>query len=239
MSGGDAGIRGRARALQIRAAVAVAHRRRPAQADAPGYEQIVRRYAPGRSFADIGTMWTADGETAFVAEEAGAKAVTAFDGMERTAEFDAKRERRAPGVRFVQGDINDLASAERIGRHDVVWCTGVLYHAPNPIQTLTRLAAITGELLIVGTKTAPESLAGRSGALFLPGLNERERRAYSHLWGPGMPPVFNPAEGYENWWWALTPSGFTAIISQGMEVVETIARPYGSRDDFIVVARRR
>ena len=51
-------------------------------------EQHLRRHAPGRSFADIGAMWQMHGRMPFVAEEAGATAVTAVDAMDPTPEYE-------------------------------------------------------------------------------------------------------------------------------------------------------
>ncbi|MDQ9579608.1 hypothetical protein, partial [Serratia marcescens] len=44
-------------------------------------EAIVREHAAGRSFVDVGCMWNVHGRIAFVAEEAGATAVTGADLM--------------------------------------------------------------------------------------------------------------------------------------------------------------
>ena len=48
-------------------------------------EELVRRFAAGRSFADIGCMWGVDGAISFLAEENGATAVTMMKGRYGTA----------------------------------------------------------------------------------------------------------------------------------------------------------
>src|SRR5215212_3277433 len=116
-----------------------ARARRRRASDAPDREDVVRRHAAGRSFADVGCMWKVNGRIAFVAEEAGATNVTGVDVMAPTPEYEAEHERRGSGVRFVQGDLHDPALVDQVGRHDVVWCSGVLYHSPNPMLTLQRL----------------------------------------------------------------------------------------------------
>src|SRR3954454_3756877 len=95
-------------------------------------EDVVRRHAAGKSFADVGCMWKVNGRIAFVAEEAGATAVTSVDVMAASDEFEAERRRRESNVRFVNGDLHDPATIAEVGEHDVVWCSGVLSHAPNP-----------------------------------------------------------------------------------------------------------
>ncbi|HEX2086030.1 MAG TPA: class I SAM-dependent methyltransferase, partial [Solirubrobacteraceae bacterium] len=108
-------------------------------------EQLVARHAPGASFADVGCMWKVHGAIAFAAERAGATRVTAVDVMPPTPQFEERR--RRSNVRFVQGDLHDPATMEEVGEHDVVWCAGVLYHAPHPLLTLERLRAITTRTL--------------------------------------------------------------------------------------------
>src|SRR4051794_19232562 len=115
----------------------------------PPREELISRFAGGRSFLDVGCMWSVHGALCFFAEEAGATEVTGLDVMAATPEFEAERERRGSGVRFVQGDVHDAGVVEP---HDVVWCSGVLYHVPNPLLTLERLRALTRETLLLATE---------------------------------------------------------------------------------------
>jgi hypothetical protein len=69
-------------------------------ADLPGY---IRKYAPKRSFVNIGCMWGVNGEYSFIAEEASASSVTAVDVFGPTPEFEAKRRERQSSVRFILG----------------------------------------------------------------------------------------------------------------------------------------
>src|SRR4051812_19544904 len=95
-------------------------------------EELIRRHAPGGSFADIGAMWQMHGRMPFVAEKAGATEVTAVDAMDPTPEFEREHARRGSSVRFVQGDLHDPLIVDDVGEHDFVWCSGVIYHSPNP-----------------------------------------------------------------------------------------------------------
>ena len=96
----------------------------------PPREELIARHVEGRSFVDVGCMWTIHGALCFAAEDAGAASVTGVDVMGTTERFLAERERRDSKVRFVQGDLHDPATIAAVGPHDVVWCSGVLYHAP-------------------------------------------------------------------------------------------------------------
>jgi hypothetical protein len=168
----------------------------------PPREELVGRLVPGRTFADVGCMWSVHGAIAFAAEEAGASAVTGMDVMGPTPEYEAEHTRRGSAMRFVQGDLHDEATLAQVGVHDVVWCSGVLYHAPHPLLTLERLRSITHERLILATETIPERIGRPNACVFAP--------------EPGIHPThtepFDPARGYVNWYWGITPSALRAML---------------------------
>ena len=147
-------------------------------------EELVRRRAAGRSFVDIGAMWHMHGRMAFVAEEAGATTVTAVDAMDPTPEFEQEVGRRRSGVRFLQGDLHDPVLVEQIGTHGFVWCSGVIYHSPDPYGLIEHLRRLTGELLYLGTEIVPEVPGFDQACIFYPGLSEDSRRAYGAVHGP-------------------------------------------------------
>ena len=162
-------------------------------------------------------MWQIDGAIAFLAEEVGASPVTGLDLMLASAAFEAERERRGSSVRFVQGDLHDPAILEKAGAHDVVWCSGVLYHAPHPVLTLERLRTVTRELLILGTEIIPEVPGLPQACVFYPGMDAGARAAFS-LPGAGATRVgldtaFDRCAGYGNWWWGLTPSAVRGLLT--------------------------
>lgn len=191
-------------------------------------EELIRRHAAGGSFADIGAMWQMHGRMPFVAEEAGATSVTAVDAMDPTPEFEAERERRGSGVRFVQGDLHDPLTVEAIGPHDFVWCSGVIYHSPNPYLLIEHLRRLTGRLIYLGTEVVPELPGFDQACIFYPGLSERSRRAYGSVHGPGHDAIgvnspfdATPGLGYANYWWGMTPSALRAMLGTArFEVIE-------------------
>jgi hypothetical protein len=100
--------------------------------------------------------------------------------------------------------------------HDVVWCSGVLYHAPHPILTLQRLRELTGQTLLLATETLPEVPGLRRAAVFAPAPG-------SH---PAHTEPFDPRAGYGPWWWGLTPSAVIAMVqAAGFVVRETHRTP--------------
>jgi hypothetical protein len=211
-------------AVLARAWISAARLRRRVAPGRRPREELVAAHVPGRSFADIGCMWSVDGAIAFAAEAAGAAAVTGVDVMSASAAYTAEHERRASRVRFVQGDVHDPGTAQEVGVHDVVWCSGVIYHAPHPLLTLERLRALTGELLILASETIPEVPGLPQACLFLPALPAATRRALTAGRGgvlEGLSTPFSAERGYANWYWGLSRSALRGMLAaQGLEVVE-------------------
>ena len=170
----------------------------------PPREELVARFAPGRSFLDVGAMWSVDGAIAFAARDAGATRVTALDIMGPTPAFTE----RQGDVRFVQGDIHDPQTVAEAGVHDVVWCSGVIYHAPHPVLTLQRLREVTGQTLLLATETIRRR--GRT-AVFDP-----DPRMH-----PALRERLDPQGGYRGWWWGLSPGAVIAMAeATGFRVLE-------------------
>ena len=181
-------------------------------------EALVARFAPGRTFLDVGAMWSVHGAIAFAARDAGATRVTALDVMEPTPEFLARQD----DVRYVRGDLHDPATVAEAGRHDVVWCSGVIYHAPHPLLTLERLHQLTGDTLLLAT----EVIRGRGRrCVFAP-------QPGSH---PALTEPFDPARGYGAWWWGLSRS---AVLAMLQATGFTIEEQHATRHHLTVVARK-
>jgi SAM-dependent methyltransferase len=216
---------------RLLAAVGAAKARRPVGPP----EELVARLAPGKSFVDVGALWSIHGRIAFLAEEHGASRVTAVDISAETEPYRAEHARRDSRVRFVQADLH---GPDAIERHDVVWCSGVLYHCPNPVHTLECLRRVTGETLVLRSATVPELV----GTVFFPSLGERGRRAYDAAYTAvggratrvGLTTPFDAGQGYANWWWGLTPSAIAGMLAATGFVVEATA---GNGFDTRIVAR--
>jgi hypothetical protein len=185
---------------------------------------LIRKYAPGRSFVDIGCMWGVNGEYSFVAEEAGARCVKAVDVFGPTPEFEEKRLVRNSSVEFILGDASHPDTLERIGVMEVVFCAGVLYHHPSPFDLLVALRRMCGQTLILRTSTIPEIDGLPNAAVYYPMLDEKARRLWnlSSLGVPrqvGITDGFEPDEGYGNFFWGLTPSCLISMLkTAGFEV---------------------
>jgi SAM-dependent methyltransferase len=179
--------------------------------------EYIRTYAPGRSFVDIGCMWGVNGDHAFIAEEAGAATVKAVDVFGPTPEFEEKKKARNSSVEFILGDAGHPETLGRIGKVDVVFCAGVLYHHPSPFDLLVALRKMCRKTLILRTFTIPEIRGLRNSAVYFPMLKPKERK----LWNlsslglarqAGITDSFDSREGYGNWFWGLTPSCLLSLL---------------------------
>ena len=141
----------------------------------------------GQSVLDIGA-W--DGFFSFEAERRRASRVVAADyyawhGVgwgtgEGKAAFQLAREVLGSRVEDVDVDVMDL-SPERVGSFNVVLFLGVLYHLPNPLLALERVASVTEDLLILETVVDMVGVT-RPAAAFYPG---RELSGDpTNWWGP-------------------------------------------------------
>jgi tRNA (mo5U34)-methyltransferase len=141
----------------------------------------------GRSVLDIGA-W--DGFFSFEAERRRAARVVAtdyyawhgvgWDTGEGKAAFRLAREALGSRVEDVDVDVMDL-SPERVGTFNVVLFLGVLYHLPNPLLALERVASVTDDLLILETVVDMVGV-NRPAAAFYPG---RELSGDpTNWWGP-------------------------------------------------------
>jgi len=188
---------------------------------------LIDRFAPGRSFTDVGCMWGVHGAYAFHAHARGAVAVVGFDRAPATPEFLARNAELGDPVRFVRGDVNAAGVEALLGRADVVFCSGVLYHMPNPVHTLGQLHRVCKQVLILTSAIIPER-AEPQAAIFFPYLDAEARRRLAFRGKGlrrGLDTEFAPEKEYGNWFWGLTPSCIRAMLrTAGFEVLEAYER---------------
>jgi hypothetical protein len=190
--------------------------------------ELVRRLARGSTFVDVGGMWNSHGEIGFLAEECGAERVVVFDAMEPTEEFEREHERRGSRVRSVRGDLHDPNAIAELGTFDVVWCTGVIYHSPNPFGQLEHLRRLCERDLLLGSHVIPEVPGIEQACIWYPGISEGARDALRRAHGGARAPAclgvtepFDPEAGYSNYWWGISRSALRAMVATaGFEVVE-------------------
>ncbi|MCA1656510.1 MAG: class I SAM-dependent methyltransferase [Actinobacteria bacterium] len=183
----------------------------------PPRETLIAQHVAGRSFVDVGCMWSIHGALCFAAEDAGASSVTGVDVMGPTERFSAERARRGSAMRFVQGDMHEPATIAEVGPHDVVWCSGVLYHAPHPLLTLERLRELTSGTLLLATETIAETPGRRDTCVIAPSSEEH----------PNAEPAGGPDGGYGPWYWGISPSALRTMLKlSGFAVAEEHRTPF-------------
>jgi SAM-dependent methyltransferase len=205
--------------------------------------------APGRSFAEVGGLWGVVNEQVTVAAAAGASELTMIDVAPEGGPDDLWQafhsrlaEHEVSGVRCVRGSIDDPAVVESVGTFDVVHCSGVLYHCPEPLQTLRNLRSLVRETLVLGTATMPETVASSAGtvgvepgaAMLVPAMTASQRAVLGE-WlrenGASVAYGLNHEVGldwtlgrddwkpYEAWWWLFTRDYVAALLEvAGFEV---------------------
>lgn len=159
----------------------------------------------GRTVLDVGA-W--DGFFSFEAERRGAKRVVAadsfaWDGRNWSTKEGFELARRCLGSRVEDLDVDVLdLDPHRHGRFDLVLFLGVLYHMRHPLLALERVAAVTGEQLVVET-AVDCTWTRRPAAAFYP--------------GHGLAP--DPTN-----WWGPNPEAVVAMLrTVGFERVEVVS----------------
>jgi hypothetical protein len=175
------------------------------------HDALVREHAAGaESFLDVGCMWRIDGANSFAAEEAGAAKVTAMDVMDMTPAFE-ERLRDSAVVQFVQADIHYEGLPDWLGPHEIVWCSGVLYHVPEPLATIRQLAALTGRRLLLATEVLP---ARDRRAIWLPTTRD-------HPGAPAAEP--QRLDDYAPWYWLPSAATVRSMLAlAGLRIVREV-----------------
>ena len=154
-----------------------------------------------KTVLDIGA-W--DGFFSFEFERRGAK-VLSIDIWDENAlaRFLFAREKLNSKVEYKRIDVHDL-DPDVIGKFDIVFCAGVLYHLRNPLQALERIRSVTKELLILETVTmVPFTHESFPMIGFFPG--DQEAIASGRDWGICAAPTISWSKE------ALASAGFTKV----------------------------
>lgn len=142
-------------------------------------------------------------------------------------------------------DVRDANIKTKLPNFDIVHCTGILYHIPDPITSLYNIASLTNDYLIVNTVTIPNRVKNKKGrfitddsrAVFLPSLSEADRRVlrehYRSKFGwdinvqaprlgepnPLMPYLRENGLSCYPYWWLFTKQAFRhAVQMMGFKI---------------------
>ena len=187
----------------------------------------------GKSFAEVGGLWGTVNEKVSVAHAHGARDLAMIDVSPPESElwrlFEERRQSlRLPEVQCVSNDLVALAESATCPQFDVVHCSGILYHIPDPLRFLRALRAVTRELLVLTSVVTAARITNeqgtlgipRSAALFVPALQGRERAILQAYWkqivGDGAigltqeTKVWN-LDDFAPWWWLPTVETLQAL----------------------------
>ncbi|HKZ15282.1 MAG TPA: methyltransferase domain-containing protein [Solirubrobacterales bacterium] len=223
----------------------------------PICDSWVQAVAAGQSFAEVGGLWGTKNEQVTTAALAGASSTTMIDVWPEDGDVDywqlfrdRARSMGVDGTAEIHGSIDDPLTVEEAGSFDVVCCSGVLYHCPEPLQTLRHLRAITRKTLILGTVTIPEEIANSAGRLEVePGaalpvfaLNASQISVVGQ-WLRDLGDIHIQADGithpspwvignYDPWWWLFTRDAIAGLLRVAGFEVEAVAATWAGRSSL-------
>jgi SAM-dependent methyltransferase len=200
----------------------------------------------GKTFADIGGLWGTTNEMVSVALDAGAAEATMIDiapaDNQLWRDLDSHLAKKGDyAYRRIIADACSPRFSEIVGPFDIVHCSGVIYHAPDPMTVLANLRAITRECGILTSMTVPELIENDAGVIdlrgggtiFVPGLDASTRPVMARYFtdiGLSLDTILdararwcsseNGLFNYAPWWWFLTPQTVTAMTAAaGLSIV--------------------
>ena len=198
-------------------------------------DEFLSQVVKGKSFADVGGLWGTVSEKVSVAHGYGASALTMIDVATSADEEwrlfeERRRELGLPSVNCIIGDVMSLVESNSCPQFDVVHCSGVLYHMPDPLRLMAALRKITREYLILGSAVSPTQIQSDEGVLhlpkaaafFIPALQDRERAILSSHWwrfvgdqalGLTGPQPSWRSDNFSPWWWLPTVEALSAICA--------------------------
>jgi 2-polyprenyl-3-methyl-5-hydroxy-6-metoxy-1,4-benzoquinol methylase len=223
-------------------------------------DHFIGRVARGRSFADVGGLYGTVSEKVSVAHSHGATELAMIDivpeGNELWQAFsDRMQHLGISGYETISDSILDLAESPDHPRYDVVHCTGVLYHMPDPMRLLSALRKITREYLVLGSAVTATSISGNgetlevpsAASLFIPALKEHEKAILEGYWRPfvgsdalGLTREQGTwdVEDFAPWWWLPTVDCMRSMCESAGFDYEGGAH-YWNDNAYVVLLSRR
>lgn len=223
----------------------------------------IRSLAPGKTVADIGGLWGTRNEKVSVALGAGAAKATMADiaplDHELWDAFDAWcAHRGVSGYGKVRLDATAPHPDRFLAPHDIVHCSGVIYHVPDPYGLVANLRSLTREHLILTSMVVPPHIEtpmgtvdmGADAAFFVPNLEEDTRvhlAAHFEALGLDVVGITRPMDvpwlapdgtpDFGPWWWVWTPDFLRGLLEVAGFTVEAGAWSWEQRS-YSWLARR-
>jgi hypothetical protein len=200
-------------------------------------EDFLSRVVKGCSFADVGGLWGVVNEKVSIADELGAKKLTMIDITPDNAElWEQFRERMVDkGVGSVGCVSTDVCRVSDL-HFDVVHCSGVLYHHPDPMQLLAALFRLADNYLVLTSAVSPQVIENEhgtyrlpgSGAILIPALDSQEKKILGKYWAEAgavidgiHTEVTYSVDDFGPWWWLPASRAMKAMCEAvGFRVID-------------------
>lgn len=192
-------------------------------------DEYIAQVTKGRSFAEVGGLWGIVNEKVTVAHRCGATSLAAIDlsppESSLWSQFRARLQDH--GIESCACFSRDICAMSSDGEtYEVVHCSGVLYHHPQPMQILTALHRLSERYLILTSAIAPTRVENEfglytlpdAGVMFVPALSGRDRAVLAPYWreaagtalGLTEPAAYALDDGGP-WWWLPTSTALEAM----------------------------
>ncbi len=227
-------------------------------------DQWIKEIVKGKTFADIGGLWGTKNEKVSLAVQSGAKAATMIDAAPPDNEMwqafkDHCVDLNISGYHCLHADVTDQHLGKSIGAYDLIHCSGVIYHLPDPFLMLRNLYSVVNESLILTSMTVPNRIETKIGTiefsggtvLSVPLLSQEQKEIFSlHFESEGI--VIGAINGdpveewvtsdglshYGPWWWLWTPDFVKNMLETcRFEVIDVCESWQGKSHSFL--CRRR
>lgn len=181
-------------------------------------DQILKQRGTGfaefianKRIVDIGC---GDGDVSFICEMIGAAAVFAIDLPDTNANFmngvRALRQELHSEIHVYSGNVEDM-DLSFLGRSDVIFFLGILYHLPNPIRVLRKLSVVAPHMFLstrIFDVLPEEGDSGRS----------LQHRRLGYLLDPAE------ANNDNTNWWVMSEAGLNTMLSRSGWCIENSLR---------------
>jgi hypothetical protein len=211
--------------------------------------ELIRAYAAGRTYVDIGGLWGTVGETVTTAIQGGATHATMADvqplGNRWWKAFEARCE--AQGIAGYSEKWIDICTPDgpaELGKYDFVHCGGLMYHVPDLFAFIGNLRSVTNEYLMITSQVMPDTITNVKGTLefgpdhsyLTPVLSEENRAIVrEYLDGRRAGGLTKDSAYFAHsrartgpWWWLYSAEFMSRIISMhDLEVLAEGRTPRG------------
>lgn len=203
-------------------------------------DDLIYQHVLNKTFVDVGPLWETIHEKVSTAHYFKAASVAAIDQWPEEHPLWLAFHERMHKLNVIDYQCYSMNVMDYTGPgFDVVYCSGVIYHAADTVGLLKKLRAITKERLILTSTITKKFIANDEGtltipdgsALFVPAMSPRQKAILTKEWSDliGDRPNYGlsgdcvwRADDYYNWWWLFTPEVLDAMcVSCGFHIERT------------------